>query len=157
MMKATDAAHGAIEDGILRATWTASTPRSGRGPGNGRRESFASLPIPVDHTIMPPATHDPDEILASVKDGLAVNFGGGQVDITSGEGVLRRRRKIGQRRYPVRARRSLATVPMHYQVSMVSRDPRWTPASALAAKTGERASRRRPADNRDWTTVGGTG
>jgi TldD protein len=58
--------------------------------GNGRRESFAHLPMPrMTNTYMLPGEHDPGEILASVKDGIyAVNFNGGQVDITSGKFVF---------------------------------------------------------------------
>ncbi len=58
--------------------------------GNGRRESFAHLPMPrMTNTYMLPGEHDPGEILASVDDGIyAVNFGGGQVDITSGKFVF---------------------------------------------------------------------
>ena len=58
--------------------------------GNGRRESFAHLPMPrMTNTIMLAGDRDPAEILASVDDGLyAANFGGGQVDITSGKFVF---------------------------------------------------------------------
>ena len=58
--------------------------------GNGRRESFAHLPMPrMTNTYMLPGQHDPGEIIASVKRGLyAVNFGGGQVDITNGKFVF---------------------------------------------------------------------
>jgi TldD protein len=58
--------------------------------GNGRRESFAHLPMPrMTNTYMLPGPHDPDEIIASVDKGLyASNFGGGQVDITSGKFVF---------------------------------------------------------------------
>jgi TldD protein len=58
--------------------------------GNGRRESYAHLPMPrMTNTYMLPGNHDPDEILASVSKGLyAKNFGGGQVDITSGKFVF---------------------------------------------------------------------
>jgi TldD protein len=58
--------------------------------GNGRRESFAHAPIPrMTNTYMLDGKHAPEEILASVKNGLyAVNFGGGQVDITSGKFVF---------------------------------------------------------------------
>lgn len=58
--------------------------------GNGRRESFAHLPMPrMTNTYMLPGDMDPGEILASVDDGIyAVNFGGGQVDITSGRFVF---------------------------------------------------------------------
>jgi TldD protein len=64
---------------------------SGVAPtGNGRRESFAHLPMPrMTNTYMRPGPHDPQEIIASVEKGLyAVNFGGGQVDITSGNFVF---------------------------------------------------------------------
>ncbi len=58
--------------------------------GNGRRESFAHLPMPrMTNTYMLPGKHDPGEILASVADGIyAVGFNGGQVDITSGKFVF---------------------------------------------------------------------
>lgn len=58
--------------------------------GNGRRESYAHLPMPrMTNTYMLPGPHDPAEIIASVERGLyAVNFGGGQVDITSGKFVF---------------------------------------------------------------------
>jgi len=58
--------------------------------GNGRRESYAHLPMPrMTNTYMLAGEHDPQEIIASVDRGLyAVNFGGGQVDITSGKFVF---------------------------------------------------------------------
>jgi TldD protein len=58
--------------------------------GNGRRESYAHLPMPrMTNTYMLAGRHDPKEIIASVDKGLyAVNFGGGQVDITSGKFVF---------------------------------------------------------------------
>ncbi|GAB4187793.1 MAG: metalloprotease TldD [Wenzhouxiangellaceae bacterium] len=58
--------------------------------GNGRRESFAHLPLPrMTNTYMLPGPHQPEDIIASVKRGIyAVNFGGGQVDITSGKFVF---------------------------------------------------------------------
>jgi TldD protein len=58
--------------------------------GNGRRESYADHPMPrMTNTIMTNGEHTPEEILKSVKKGLyAVNFGGGQVDITSGKFVF---------------------------------------------------------------------
>ncbi len=61
-----------------------------RATGNGRRESFAHVPMPrMTNTYMLAGTRDPAEILASVKNGIyAVNFGGGQVDITSGKYVF---------------------------------------------------------------------
>ena len=58
--------------------------------GNGRRESFAYLPMPrMTNTLMLAGDRDPAEIIASVKNGVyAANFGGGQVDITSGKYVF---------------------------------------------------------------------
>jgi TldD protein len=61
-----------------------------RSTGNGRRESYASLPMPrMTNTYMLPGSHNPEEIIKSVKKGLyAKNFAGGQVDITSGKFVF---------------------------------------------------------------------
>ena len=61
-----------------------------KSTGNGRRESYASLPMPrMTNTYMLPGTHNPEEIIRSVKKGLyAKNFAGGQVDITSGKFVF---------------------------------------------------------------------
>ncbi|KOO10627.1 protease TldD, partial [Vibrio xuii] len=58
--------------------------------GNGRRESYAHLPMPrMTNTYMLPGQHTPEEIISTVKKGLyAPNFGGGQVDITSGKFVF---------------------------------------------------------------------
>ena len=58
--------------------------------GNGRRESFAHIPMPrMTNTYMLAGKYDPDEIIASVDKGIyAPNFGGGQVDITSGKFVF---------------------------------------------------------------------
>src|SRR4029079_15402043 len=58
--------------------------------GNGRRQSYAHVPMPrMTNTYMLAGQRDPAEILASVKNGLyAANFGGGQVDITSGKYVF---------------------------------------------------------------------
>jgi TldD protein len=82
-----------IEDGVLVGYMqdTLNARLMGMAPtGNGRRESFAHLVLPrMTNTYMRPGSHDPDEIIRSVKKGLyAVNFGGGQVDITSGKYVF---------------------------------------------------------------------
>jgi TldD protein len=82
-----------IEDGILVGYMQdkLNARLMGMAPtGNGRRESFAHLPMPrMTNTYMRAGNHDPEEILRSVKRGLyAVNFGGGQVDITSGKFVF---------------------------------------------------------------------
>ena len=82
-----------IEDGVLVGYMqdTLNARLMGMAPtGNGRRESFAHLPMPrMTNTYMLAGTHDPEEMIRSVKRGLyAVNFGGGQVDITSGKYVF---------------------------------------------------------------------
>ena len=61
-----------------------------RSTGNGRRESYAHLPMPrMTNTYMLPGEHKAEEVIASVDKGIyAVNFGGGQVDITSGKFVF---------------------------------------------------------------------
>jgi len=82
-----------IEDGVLRGYMQDSlNARLMKAPltGNGRRESFASLPMPrMTNTCMLAGDKDPDEIIRSVKKGVyATNFGGGQVDITNGKFVF---------------------------------------------------------------------
>jgi len=82
-----------IEDGILVGYMqdTLNARLMGVKPtGNGRRESFAHMTMPrMTNTYMRAGNHDPQEMIRSVKKGLyAVNFGGGQVDITSGKYVF---------------------------------------------------------------------
>ena len=82
-----------IEDGILVGYLQdrQNARLMGMAPtGNGRRQSFAYSPMPrMTNTMMEAGTRDPQEIIASVDHGLyAVNFGGGQVDITSGKFVF---------------------------------------------------------------------
>ncbi len=82
-----------IEDGILRGFLQDRLNARLMGvasTGNGRRESYAHLPMPrMTNTYMLAGDRDPAEIIASVDKGLyAVNFGGGQVDITSGKFVF---------------------------------------------------------------------
>ena len=82
-----------IEDGILKGYLQdrLNARLMGVSPtGNGRRESFAHAPMPrMTNTFMLGGDHDPEEILKTVKDGIyAVNFSGGQVDITSGKFVF---------------------------------------------------------------------
>jgi TldD protein len=82
-----------IEDGILKGYLQdrMNARLMGVAPtGNGRRESYAHTPMPrMTNTYMESGTHDPAEIVASLKRGLyAVNFGGGSVDITSGKFVF---------------------------------------------------------------------
>jgi TldD protein len=82
-----------IEDGVLVGYMQdkMNARLMGQAPtGNGRRESFAHLPMPrMTNTYMLAGSHDPGEMIASVERGLyAVNFAGGQVDITSGRFVF---------------------------------------------------------------------
>ncbi|MEM9402469.1 MAG: metalloprotease TldD [Pseudomonadota bacterium] len=82
-----------VEDGILKSYMQdkLNARLMGVAPtGNGRRESFAHVPMPrMTNTYMLAGPHDPGEIIASVDKGLyAPNFGGGQVDITSGKFVF---------------------------------------------------------------------
>ncbi len=82
-----------IEDGILVGYMQdrQNARLMGVAPtGNGRRESFAHVPMPrMTNTYMPSGQGDPQEILADLKDGIyAVGFGGGQVDITNGKFVF---------------------------------------------------------------------
>ena len=82
-----------IENGILKGYMQDRLNAGLMGvtpTGNGRRESYAHLPMPrMTNTYMHAGPHDPQEIIASVDRGLyAVNFGGGQVDITSGKFVF---------------------------------------------------------------------
>ncbi len=82
-----------VEDGILRGYMQdkLNARLMGVAPtGNGRRESFAHIPMPrMTNTYMLAGPHEPEEIIASVDKGIfAPNFGGGQVDITSGKFVF---------------------------------------------------------------------
>jgi len=82
-----------VEDGILKGYMQDKLNARLMGvesTGNGRRESFAHVPMPrMTNTYMLAGPHDPEEIIASVDKGIyAPNFGGGQVDITSGKFVF---------------------------------------------------------------------
>ena len=79
-----------IEDGILKGYLQDkhnARLMGGASTGNGRRESYAHLPMPrMTNTFLLAGESEPDEIIASVEKGIyAVSFGGGQVDITSGK------------------------------------------------------------------------
>jgi TldD protein len=82
-----------IEDGVLRGYLhdRLSARHFGLDPsGNGRRESFASTPMPrMTNTLLLAGPHDPEEMIRSVKKGIfAKTFGGGQVDISNGDFVF---------------------------------------------------------------------
>ena len=112
--------------------------------GNGRRESFAHAPMPrMTNTIMLAGPHGPDEIVRSVRRGLyAVNFGGGQVDITSGkfvfsasEAYLIEDGKVGA---PVRGATLIGNGPdVLTRVRMVGNDMRLDPGVGTCGKEGQ--------------------
>jgi TldD protein len=115
-----------------------------RPTGNGRRESFAHCPMPrMTNTIMLNGGHEPAEIIASVKNGLyAVNFGGGQVDITSGkfvfsasEAYLIQDGKIGA---PVKGATLIGNGPDSLtKVGMVGSDMALDPGIGTCGKNGQ--------------------
>jgi TldD protein len=133
--------------------------------GNGRRESFAHLPMPrMTNTYMLNGEHDPGEIIASVDKGLyAANFGGGQVDITSGkfvfsasEAYLIRDGKIGQ---PVKGATLIGNGPEAMKrVSMVGNDLALDTGVGICGKEGQTVpvGVGQPSLRIDGLTVGGT-
>jgi TldD protein len=112
--------------------------------GNGRRESYASIPLPrMTNTYMLAGNRDPQEIIASVKDGLyAVNFGGGQVDITSGKFVFSAseawRIENGRLSYPVKGATLIGSGPevLNY-VSMIGNDLELDQGVGVCGKEGQ--------------------
>ena len=112
--------------------------------GNGRRESFAHLPMPrMTNTCMLAGSHDPAEILASVDNGLyAVNFGGGQVDITSGKFVFSAseayRVERGKITHPVKGATLIGNGPdVLTRVSMLGDDMALDPGVGVCGKDGQ--------------------
>ena len=157
-----------IDDGVLRgymqdrlnARLMNVTPT-----GNGRRESFAHLPMPrMTNTIMLAGSHDPAEIIASVDNGLyAVNFGGGQVDITSGKFVFSAAEawKIenGKLAYPVKGATLIGNGPDALtRVSMVGNDLELDSGVGTCGKDGQSVpvGVGQPTLKIDGLTVGGT-
>ncbi len=158
-----------IENGILkgylqdklnaRLTGVEST-------GNGRRESYAHMPLPrMTNTYMLPGNCAPEEIIASVDNGLyAVNFGGGQVDITSGkfvfsasEAYLIENGKIGR---PVKGATLIGNGPdVLTRVSMVGNDLKLDEGVGICGKEGQSVpvGVGQPTLRIDSLTVGGTG
>jgi TldD protein len=133
--------------------------------GNGRRESFAHLPMPrMTNTIMLAGSHDAAEIIASVDDGIyAVNFGGGQVDITSGKFVFSMAEawKIehGRLAYPVKGATLIGNGPDALtRVSMVASDLELDPGVGTCGKDGQSVpvGVGQPTLKIDGLTVGGT-
>jgi len=134
--------------------------------GNGRRESFAHLPMPrMTNTYMLAGPHDPEEILASVNKGLyAVNFGGGQVDITSGKFVFSASEAYliegGKVTRPVKGATLIGNGPdVLTRVSMVGSDLELDAGVGVCGKEGQSVpvGVGQPTLRIDGLTVGGTG
>ena len=133
--------------------------------GNGRRESYAHLPMPrMTNTYMLAGPHDPAEIIASVDKGLyAVNIGGGQVDITSGkfvysasEAYLIENGKVTQ---PVKGATLIGNGPeIMTHVSMVGNDLALDTGVGTCGKDGQSVpvGVGQPSLKVDALTVGGT-
>ena len=136
-----------IEDGVLKGYMQDRLNSSLMGvaaTGNGRRESFAHLPMPrMTNTYMLAGESDPDEIIASVDNGLyAVNFGGGQVDITSGQFVFSTSEAYliegGKVTHPVRGATLIGNGPEAMtRVSMVGNDLELDSGIGVCGKDGQ--------------------
>jgi TldD protein len=133
--------------------------------GNGRRESFAHLPMPrMTNTYMLPGSHDPGEILASVEDGIyAVNFNGGQVDITSGKFVFSASEAYlienGRITAPVKGATLIGNGPEAMgRVSMIGHDMELDTGIGVCGKEGQGVpvGVGQPTLKLDELTVGGT-
>ncbi|PKQ01588.1 MAG: metalloprotease TldD, partial [Alphaproteobacteria bacterium HGW-Alphaproteobacteria-12] len=157
-----------IEDGILKGYMQDRLNARLMGmaaTGNGRRESYAHQPMPrMTNTYMLSGTHDPAEILGSVKKGLyAVSFGGGQVDITSGkfvftctEAYLIENGRIGA---PVKGATLIGNGPdVLTRVSMIGNDMKLDPGIGTCGKGGQGVpvGVGQPTLRIDGLTVGGT-
>jgi TldD protein len=157
-----------IEDGILKGYMQdrQNARLMGTNPtGNGRRESFAAMPMPrMTNTFMPAGDKDPAEILASVKKGIyAANFGGGQVDITSGkfvfsctEAYLVEDGKIGR---PIKGATLIGSGPdVLTRVAMIGNDLKLDTGVGTCGKAGQSVpvGVGLPTLRLDGITVGGT-
>ena len=133
--------------------------------GNGRRESHAHMPMPrMTNTYMLAGSHDPQEMIASVKNGLyAVNFGGGQVDITSGKYVFQcteaykiENGKVGA---PVKGAMLIGNGPTDlHRIGMIGNDFALDPGIGTCGKNGQGVpvGVGQPSLRMDKITVGGT-
>ncbi|MEM9385131.1 MAG: metalloprotease TldD [Pseudomonadota bacterium] len=158
-----------IENGILRGYMQdkMNARLMGMKPtGNGRRESFAHVPMPrMTNTFMLSGKHDPEEILASVDRGLyASNFGGGQVDITSGKFVFSASEawliEDGKLTRPVKGATLIGNGPdVLTRVSMVGNDMALDRGVGVCGKEGQSVpvGVGQPTLKIDGLTVGGTG
>jgi TldD protein len=133
--------------------------------GNGRRESYAALPMPrMTNTYMLPGPHDPQEIIVSVESGIyAANFGGGQVDITSGNFVFSASEAYlienGRITRPVKGATLIGNGPeVLTRVSMVGTDLKLDAGVGVCGKDGQSVpvGVGQPTLKIDGLTVGGT-
>ncbi|MDB5774211.1 MAG: tldD [Herbaspirillum sp.] len=157
-----------IEDGILKGyIQDTLNARLMKMPvtGNARRESFAHLPMPrMTNTYMLNGDRDPAEIIASVKNGLyAVNFGGGQVDITNGKFVFSASEAYmiedGKVTYPVKGATLIGNGPdVLNRVAMIGNDMQLDPGVGVCGKEGQSVpvGVGQPTLRIDGVTVGGT-
>jgi TldD protein len=157
-----------IEDGILTGyIQDTLNARLMKMPvtGNARRESYASLPMPrMTNTYMLNGDKDPQEIIASVKSGLyAVNFGGGQVDITNGKFVFSTSEAYmienGKITYPVKGATLIGSGPESLKyVSMIGNDMSLDAGVGVCGKEGQSVpvGVGQPTLRLDEITVGGT-
>ena len=157
-----------IEDGILKGYMqdAHNAHLMGVAPtGNGRRESFAHLPLPrMTNTTMLAGDKSPEEIIKSVKKGIyAVNFGGGQVDITNGKFVFSMSEAYlienGKVTSPVKGATLIGSGPEAMnQVSMIGNDMRLDPGVGTCGKDGQSVpvGVGQPTLRIDGLTVGGT-
>ena len=157
-----------IEDGVLTSYMQdmLNARLMGVAPtGNGRRESYAHLPMPrMTNTCMLAGDKDPEEILRSVKNGLyAVNFGGGQVDITSGKFVFSASEAYlvenGRVTRPVKGATLIGNGPDALtRVSMIGNDMELDPGVGTCGKDGQSVpvGVGQPTLRIDGLTVGGT-
>jgi TldD protein len=157
-----------IENGVLRGFMQDRLNARLMGvpaTGNGRRESYAHLPMPrMTNTYMLAGEHDPGEILESVKRGLyAVNFGGGQVDITSGKFVFSASEAYlienGRVTRPVKGATLIGNGPeVLNRVSMVGNDLELDTGVGTCGKEGQSVpvGVGQPTLRIDGLTVGGT-
>jgi len=136
-----------------------------RSTGNGRRESYAHLPMPrMTNTYMLPGEHEAEEVISSVENGLyAVNFGGGQVDITSGKFVFSTTEvymiEKGKISYPVKGATLIGNGPeVMGRISMVANDLELDSGVGNCGKEGQSVpvGVGQPTLKIDGLTVGGT-
>ncbi|NOY67596.1 MAG: metalloprotease TldD [Gammaproteobacteria bacterium] len=134
--------------------------------GNGRRESYSHIPMPrMTNTFMLAGEHDPEEIISSVKNGIyAVNFAGGQVDITSGKFVFSTSEAYlienGKVTRPVKGATLIGNGPeVMMRVSMVGNDLQLDDGVGTCGKEGQSVpvGVGQPTMLIDDITVGGTG